>query len=364
MAIDNEALMKAIDEARDNAYGSDDTGTLAQKRARAIEYYLGLNTNPAPEGRSQVIDRSVYETIQVMLPSLVKIFTGSSDEICKAMPIGPDDEEAADQTTAALRYYVTEKNNWSQIFSDWCHDSLLLANGYAMAYWDESERKVREVYEDQSDEQVAALLQDKDITVIQHSQEIDEQATSEAMEAWNKQMMQYQQMSQQAQMQAMQTGQPPQIPPPPQQPEPVLEHELVIERSENEGNICIKVLAPEHCRISADTPDWTLEECPYFEFRQQKTIADIRAMGLEVDETVNDDDSFDPTQEDNVRDRFNEQQMFDQGKGPMRLVWVRMIWVRAAVEDKESRLYYVIAVGKTILYAETCANIPSASMTA
>ena len=48
----------------------------------------------------------------------------------------------------------------------------------------------------------------------------------------------------------------------------------------------------------------------------------------------------------------------------MREVWARMIWVRADVEgDKKSRLYYVIAVGRTILFAEPCARIPVASMT-
>jgi len=81
---------------------------------KAIEYYLGLNTNPAPEGRSQVVDRSVYETIQIMLPSLVRIFAASTDEVCKCVPIGPDDEAGAEQTTAVLKHYVTEKNQWSR----------------------------------------------------------------------------------------------------------------------------------------------------------------------------------------------------------------------------------------------------------
>jgi hypothetical protein len=360
MAIDNDALLKAIQFQKDNSYGSDEASALGQKRAKAIEYYLGLNTNPAPEGRSQVVDRSVYETIQVLLPSLVKIFTGSSDEVCRAMPIGPDDELGAEQTTAVLRHYVTEKNNWVQIFSDWAHDSMLLMNGYAMAYWDESERKVRETYEDQSEDQLAALLQDKDVKVIQHTQEVDEQATSEAMEAYQNQLVQYQQMSQQAQM----TGQ--QIPPPPQQPQPVLLHDLVIERSENEGKVCVKTLAPEHCIVSSDTPDWTLNECPYFEYRQQMSIDSIRKMGLEVEDDVSDDENR-MAVEDLARDRFGENTQFGDfanSDGVSRMVWVRMIWIKADAEgDELERLYYVIAVGKTILYSEACSSIPVASMT-
>jgi hypothetical protein len=363
MAIDYEKLLAAIDEYKENSYGWDETSALGQKRAKAIEYYLGLNTNPAPQGRSQVVDRSVYETIQVMLPSLVKIFAGSSEEVCKAVPIGPDDEQGAEQTTAVLRHYVTEKNQWEQIVSDWIHDALLLGNGYCMAYWDESERLVREVYEGQSDDQVASLMQDKTIKVVQHSQTVDKQATSEAMAAYQQQMQQYQQMSQQMMMQAQQTGQPPQIQPPPQRPQPVLLHDLVIDRAENDGKVCIKVIPPEHCYISTDTPDWTLNECPYFEFRQQKTIADLRDMGLDVSEDVNDDDSIESSVEDSARDRFGENDFNESGKGVMREVWTRSIWVRTDAGDEESRLYYVIAVGKTILYAEPCASIPVASMT-
>jgi hypothetical protein len=197
MAIDNDKLLAAIDEQKEKSYGWDENTVLGQKRARAIEYYLGLNTNPAPQGRSQVVDRSVYETIQVMLPSLVKIFAGSSDEICRAVPIGPDDEAGAEQTTAILKHYVTEKNNWEQIVSDWIHDCMLLGNGYCFAYWDESKRLVREKYDSQSDEQVASLMQDPDIKVVEHSQEVDDEATADAMRAWETQMQQYQQMAQQ-----------------------------------------------------------------------------------------------------------------------------------------------------------------------
>jgi hypothetical protein len=357
MAIDEQALLAAIDAGRENAYGSDEQSTLGQKRARAIEYYLGLNKNPAPEGRSQIVDRSVYETISVMLPSLVRIFAGSSDEVCKAQPIGPEDEEAAEQQTAVLNYVVTQQNQWEQFAADWVHDAMLLCNGYAMAYWDESKNLVREVYEKQSDDQVQAIVSDKSVKVLEHSESVDEQATAEQMQQFQAQMQQYQQAAQMAAMQGMQLG----APPPP--PQPVVLHDLVIEREENEGKVCIKVLPPEHCYVSADTPDWTLRDCPFFEFRQQKTIAELRGMGLEVDEGVSDDETNDRP-EDWARDRFGEDTQSDENKGVMRRVWARMIWVRADAEgDGESRLYYAILVGRTVLFSQPVARIPVASMT-
>lgn len=368
MAIDQQKLLAAIDAARENSYGSDEHSSLAAKRARWIEQYLGLNTNPAPEGRSQVVDRSVYETIQVMLPSLVRIFASSSDEVCKFVPVGPEDEAAAEQTTAVLNHIVTAQNPWEQICSDWIHDSLLLANGYCMAYYDVSQTNVREVYEGQSDDQLAALLSDTDVKVIQHSERPDEQGNADAQRGYEQALQQFQQAQQQYQMAAQQAqmqGQPlPPPPQPPQPPQPILLHDLVIERTSNKGKVCIKVLPPEHCRISADTPDWTLKDCPYFEFRQQSTIADLRSMGLDVAEDVSDDED-DDQEEDWSRNRFGEDTInADDGEGVMRRVWARMIWLKADAEnDNISRLYYLIVVGRTVLFAEPVGRIPVASMT-
>ena len=366
MALDKDKLLAAIDAAKDDSYGEDEQSSLSAKRALWLEKYLGLNTNPAPEGRSQVVDRSAYETIQVLLPSLVRIFASSSDEVCKFTPVGPEDEPAAEQTTAVINHIVTQQNQWEQICSDWLHDSLVLANGYAMAYWDASEQVIRENYEGQSEDQLAALLSDTNVRVIQHSQRPDEQGNADQQKAYQQALMQHQQTLMQYQMQAQANpGQP--LPPPPQEPPPpppLMLHDVVIERVENTGKVCIKVLAPEHCRISADTPDWTLKECPYFEYRQQKTIADLRSMGLEVPEDVSDDED-DDQEEDFARDRFGEDSFSaDDGEGVMRRVWARMIWVRCDAEgDEVSRLYYVIAVGRTILYAEPTGRIPVASMT-
>jgi hypothetical protein len=347
MAIDKDALLAAIDAAKENAYGTDEQSTLGTRRRKAIEAYLGLNTNPAPEGRSQVVDRSVYETIQTQLPSLVKIFAGSSEEVCKCTPLGPDDEMAAEQHTAVLNYIVTQQNRWEQICADWIHDAMLLANSYCMAYWDDSENIVQETYEGQSDDQVASLLADTSITVVQHSQSIDEEATALAQREWQAQ-------AQQAAQQGVQ------LPP----PQPVASHDLVIERKEHDGKVCIRVLPPEHCYVSSDTPDWTLKECPYFEFKQEKTIAELRAQGLDVPDDIGDDEDDDSV-ETSARDRFDEDRFGDDAKGSMRRVWARMVWIRADAEgDDKSRLYYAILVGRTVLFCQQVARIPVSSMTA
>lgn len=359
MPIDNDRLLAAIDEYKPYAYGSAGMySDLSFRRQRAIESYLGLNVNPAHEGRSQVVDRSVYETLSTIIPSLVRIFSGSSDAVCQFKAIGPEDEPSAEQTTAVVNWAVTEKNPWEQVCQDWIHDACLLSNGYAMAYWDESQTKTRERYEGQSDEQLAMLAQDKGVTIVEHTSRVDEQQTEDVQKAYEQAKAQWQQIAQLAAAQGQMQ------PPEPPAPQPVTVHDVVIERTETTAQAQIRVLPPEHCLIDGSTPDWTLKDCNYFEYREDKTIADLRAMGFDVPGDISDsDEDDDDAPEDLARNRFAES-VDDEGKGALRKVTARMIWVRADAEsDGDVRMYYILAVGRTILFAEPCSRIHVVSLT-
>lgn len=360
-------LMAAVSAAKAASYGSRELSQLSESRKRALEAYYGYNTNPAPEGRSQIVDRSVYETVHTILPALVRIFASSSEQICKFVPVGPEDEQAADQTTEVINHVVTQLNPWEQICGDWIHDALLMPNSYAMAYWDESKRVIRERYDGQSEDQLIALVSDKSVKVLEHSQYPDEQTNADNAEAFRQAQQQYQQMMgqwEQVAQQAQAAGQPiPPEPPTPQPPQPATLHDVVIEREETEGKVCISVLPPEHCYVGQDTPDWTLRHATYFEVTQEKSIGDLRAMGLDVPDDISDDEELESL-EDEARDRFVESDEDGDETGAARRVWARMIWIKADVEgDGITRLYYILAVGKTPLYVEPAARIPVAAMT-
>lgn len=357
MAIDKDKLLAAIDAKAENAYGNDTDSSIARHRASLIEAYLGLNTNPSPEGRSQVVDRTVFQTVQTILPSLVRIYAGSSEEVCKFTPVGPEDEEGAEQTTAYINHVVTQKNPWEQFCADWIHDALLLPNGYAFVYWDQTQQIERENYEGQTEDQLAVLVQDDNVKVLQHSAYPDEAGNRDAMKQYQNAMMAYQAA-------AAQQG-PENIPPPPEKPEPAFLHDLVIERKHDDGRVKICVLAPEHCIVDADTPDWTLNHCDYFEYREEKTISQLRQMGLDVPEDISDDTDIGDDPEDSARDRLGENRDFaGEGEGVMRKVVCRSVWVRADAEGDDARMYYCVIVGRTVLFAEAVGRIPVVSLVA
>jgi hypothetical protein len=166
---DTTKLLGAINAYSDQAYGSDaDGGELATERALSLDAYAGKNIEPNAPGRSQVVDWTVFETIQWILPSLVRIFA-AGDDIVEFEAQGEEDEQAAEQETIVLNHIVTQRNNWFMTFMTWCQDCLLTKNAYCMAYMEQKLTPEIESYEGQSEQQVALLLDD-DVEVVGQNQ--------------------------------------------------------------------------------------------------------------------------------------------------------------------------------------------------
>src|SRR5688572_7492127 len=87
------------------------TGELAQERADALDRYKGAPLGNEVEGRSQVVDRSVMDTIEWIMPSLGRIFFGG-DEIGKFEPVGPQDEDMAERDTDTCNWYLQNRGDF------------------------------------------------------------------------------------------------------------------------------------------------------------------------------------------------------------------------------------------------------------
>ena len=78
---DSQILAKAQMEVTSTIgrWGSE----ISNERAAALDYYLGEQYGDEAEGRSQVITREVMETIEWILPSLVRIFCDADNMVQK-----------------------------------------------------------------------------------------------------------------------------------------------------------------------------------------------------------------------------------------------------------------------------------------
>ncbi len=52
-------------------------GNLSQARKKSLEYYLGDKLGTEIDGRSQVVSTDVSDTIESILPNLLRVFTAS-----------------------------------------------------------------------------------------------------------------------------------------------------------------------------------------------------------------------------------------------------------------------------------------------
>lgn len=329
---DETKLLAAIDAAEETAYGSDGNGELANDRSVAIDAYLGKNKMPAPDGRSQVVDRTVYETVQWIMPSLAAIFA-NGDDVVELPPIGPEDEDSAKQEAAYLNYLLLQRNNWFQVFTTGAKDGLLTKAGYLYAYKDKKRQIEVEKYERQTEQGVALLMQEKP-EVISFKEYPDPDAEP------------------QQQVDPM-TGQPVLVPPPNL-------YDLELRRVKEDTVYCVKALPPERVLVSQNCTDVQVKDSDYFEYYDHCTLSDLRAMGYDVDDDIGQGDDTDE-QEDEARDQFSERDWDEDNTvdPAMRRVKCRWIWIRHDYdEDGVSELQYVVRVGKTILHREEVNSIP------
>lgn len=75
----------------------------AADRAKAIDAYNRRPYGNEEEGRSAVVASDVFDAVEGMLPDLIEVFT-SSDKAVAFEPVGPEDEESAEQVTNACNY--------------------------------------------------------------------------------------------------------------------------------------------------------------------------------------------------------------------------------------------------------------------
>lgn len=354
--MDNELLIAAIDAAEQSSYSSDGDTKLSTDRAYAIDMYMGKNLEPAPEGRSQVIDRSVYETIQWILPSLCRIFA-NGDDVVEIVPVSAEDEPGAKQETQYLNHVILQKNNWFETLITWVKDALLTKNGYCLAYNEERTRIEVDEYERQTEQGVALLMQDKEVEVEVLAQYPDEEYVAPPPQPAVDPMT-----GQPAIDPA--TGQPLMQPPPP----PPMLFDVKVTRKTPEKKLCIKVLPPERCKVSYKTPSFRLnDDCPYFEYYDYKTLSDLKSSGFKLPKEIPDDWQVDE-EEDLARDNYDETSWRDDNNEPdpsQRRYKVRMIWINHDEDgDGIAERLYVVRIGQQILHKQNCSRIPVASMVA
>ena len=141
---------------------------LSEQREKSIEYYYGEPFGNEEAGQSQVVSTDVQETIEWIMPSLMRIFT-STNKAVMFEPTDPGDEEGAKQETDMVNHAFYKENSGFLIMYSFVKDALLMKNGIVKFWWDDSEEKSKESYTGLTDNELAQLLSDENIEPIEHT---------------------------------------------------------------------------------------------------------------------------------------------------------------------------------------------------
>lgn len=182
--IDSSTLKAMLTAERSSAMAAIEASKLSNERSDAMDYYLGDMSKdmPAAEGRSSAVSTDVADTIEGLMPQLMDIFAGS-DEVVRFEPVGPEDEEAAQQETDYVNHVFMQNNPGFMVLYSFIKDACLSKVGIVKVWWEEREEEERESYYDLDDNQFALLAQavaasDGGMVIAEHTPKNGEEAAA------------------------------------------------------------------------------------------------------------------------------------------------------------------------------------------
>lgn len=118
---------------------NDEDGDLSEVRQENFNYYIGQEYGSERDGYSKFVTREALETVEQVLPSVLRVFT-SGDKVVVFDPATPEDEDQAAQETDIVNYYLMKANRGKGFLAlhHWFKDALMFPNGYIKAYIKES----------------------------------------------------------------------------------------------------------------------------------------------------------------------------------------------------------------------------------
>jgi hypothetical protein len=347
---DPKKLMKA-DELKDivrrelaQAIGADN-GQLATERQELMKYYQGGEFADPPPGqnRSKVVMLTVLETVEWVLPALLRIFT-ASDAIAELAPIRTtmtpppappgmppplDPEEAARQATEYVNHVFNVDNPGFLILHDWFKDGLLQKLGWLKRWWSEEQIRETNTFTGLTEDEYRAKLQDRGS---------DASAAIEILEETSYPAPTLSGMGEDAPQPIAAAGlgtgpaQPgsypgamPGIPP----PRPML-YDCKLRVTRKQGRIMIRNVPPEEVLFSRRS---TRDNIPFLCHRQPTTRTQLLQQGYDEEclDRISWSDTEDYNSERLQRFQPDDDMPFtnDRTDKPMRMIWIEENYIQA-----------------------------------
>ena len=219
-------------------------------RARATEYYFGDPFGDEEEGRSQVVSMDVRDTVQAILPSLMRIFF-SSENVVQYVPRSMEDAPMAEQATDYVRYILNEDNNGFVLFHSIFKDALVRKTGVCKWWVDEHIEIKNENYTGLDDAQLSLILGQEGVEMVDLMSAEDPSAPPPVIDPLSGQQL----------------------------TPTVMIHDVTVSRKVITKRFRVESLAPEEFIV--DRRARTLEDADIVAHRKLATVSELVAMGYD-----------------------------------------------------------------------------------
>jgi len=324
---DDELASKLSNEI-ESASGNFNT-ELSEQREDAMKYYLGEKFGNEIEGRSEIVTTDVRDTIEYIMPSLMRIFT-THNNVAEFEPQGPEDVEMAQQATDYVNYVFNKQNNGFKVLYDAFKDALISKTGVIKHFWEEKTEVSKENYTNLTEIEYQSILANDDMEVIEHTEVI----------------IQKQQVDDFGTL----------ISP------AIVEHDVKVKKTKTDGQVRVLSVPPEEFLVSRRAT--SVEDASFVCHRVKKSVSDLILEGYPkslVDEL--------PSYTQNNAE-FNEERIArfsydddsspgDEGEGPSRKVWLEECYMHIDYDnDGIAELRKITKGGHIILDNEEIDSIP------
>lgn len=280
MKMTDEALLKLLQDKEDAA-GKYVWGELATSRETARREYYKQPYGNEQEDWSQIVASDVSDTVEWILPSLLKIFT-STDRAVSFEPTRANDVQGAEQATDACNYVFYKQNNGFLVLYTALKDALIDGNCAVMWRKETQESAVSIPFKGATDEMLAMMMQED-------SAELQEVKTETVIDPMGM---------------------------------PVNLHTGRLKRVEKHNRVKIEAFNPDDLLVDANWTSPLLQDCPYVCRVMEVTMSDLKLMGFDVDEEDLSASDKPAQRKDVVQDVFEAEATEAEEDGYLRIEFV------------------------------------------
>lgn len=316
--LDDDDLLELLNRKEEEA-GHYVWGELASKRDTSLREYYRMPYGNEQDGWSSVVTSDVSDTVEWILPALLKTFT-STDKAVSFEPTTAADVAGAEQATDACNYVFYKQNNGFLVLYTALKDALTVKN-CAVMWRKETKDVVSSVpFKGATEEMLAMLLQEK-------GTEIQEAEAAQVADEFGM---------------------------------PVLIYNGRLKKTESKTIIKVEAFNPDDLLIERDWTSPLLADCPYVARMMEVTLTDLKNMGFDVD--ADDLRSSEITGTKRDEKQLAEMAESDSDDDSMAEGWLRIEYVLADVDgDGIAERLCVYRLKDKILKKEVASHVPVAT---